>query len=97
MSDNRTAFRSKVFVFDIIGHGQDARFRATGTHHHNGIVKKAIMTVSIISQTMMLHATVYCPNMADSSLWPLPMERIAYIYNHMPKTESSVAPTDNFT
>ena len=97
MSDNGTAFRSKEFVGDIISRGQDARYSAIGAHHHNGIAERAIMTVSNMSRTMMLHAAVRWPDMADSSLWPLAMEHAAYIYNHTPKMESGVAPIDIFT
>ena len=97
MSDNGTAFRSKEFVGDIISRGQDARYSAIGAHHHNGIAERAIMTISNMSRTMMIHAAVRWPDMADSSLWPLAMEYAAYIYNHTPKMESGVAPIDIFT
>jgi hypothetical protein len=97
MSDNGTAFRSKEFVRDIISCGQDARYSAIGAHHHNGITERATMTMSNMSCTMMLHAAVRWPDMADSSLWPLAMEYATYIYIHTPKTESGVAPIDIFT
>ena len=97
ISDNSTAFTSKEFVEDIITQGQDAWYSAVAAHHHNGVAKRAIMTISNMSRTMMLHAAVHWPGMADSSLWPLAMEYAAYIYNHTPKMESGVAPIDIFT
>ena len=97
MSNNRTAFRSTEFVGDIISHGQVARYSATDPHHHNSIAERAIVTVSNMSQTMMLHAAVCWPGMADSSIWPLAMEHAAYIHNQMPNMKSGVASIDVFT
>ena len=97
MSDNGAAFSSKEFTNDIIKRGQHAKYSGVGAHHHNGVAERAIMTISNMSRTMMLHAAICWPDMADSSLWPLAMEYAVYIYNHTPKMESGVAPIDIFS
>ena len=97
ISDNGSAFSSNEFVSDIINRGQDARYSGVGAHHHNGIAERAILTISNMSRTMMLHAAVRWPDLANSSLWPQAMEYAAYIYNHTPKMESGVAPIDIFS
>ena len=97
MSNNSTAFTSKEFLSGIVNYGQDNWYSAVGTHHHNGVAKTAIMTILNMSRTMMLHAAVHWPDMVDSSLWPLAMEHVAYVYNHTPKMETGVAPFDIFT
>ena len=97
ISDNGSSFSSNEFVSDIISQGQDARYSGVRAHHHNGIAERAILTISNISQTMMLHVAVHWPDVADSSLWPLAMEYAPYICNHAPKMESRVAPLDIFS
>jgi hypothetical protein len=96
MSDNGV-FNSNELNADIVSKNQDARYSGVGAHHHNGIAERAIQTISNMSRTMMLHAAVRWPDLADSSLWPLAMDYAAYTYNHMPSIESGMAPIDLFT
>jgi hypothetical protein len=96
MSDNG-AFSAQEFVQDIVSRGQNAKYSGVGAHHHNGIAERAILTISNMSRTMMLHAGIHWPDLVDSSLWPLTMEYAAYIYNHVPLLESGQAPIDIFS
>lgn len=56
------------FVGDIISYRQGDSNSVIDTHDHNGIAKRAIMTVSNMLQTMMLKAELCWPGTANTSL-----------------------------
>ena len=49
---------------------QDLTFCGVGAHHQNGISERKIKDVTLISQTMLLHAILYCPEFITIMLWP---------------------------
>ena len=68
-----------------------------GAHHQNGIAERAIATVVSRARTMMLHAALHWPEMADTALWPMAMTYSAYLWNITPKQESGMSPLELFT
>jgi hypothetical protein len=96
LSDNDTAFTSHAFELHLENFSQNIRFASAGTHHHNGHAKCAIRTVMSIACTMMLHATIHLPNMANPRLLPMAVQHAVFIYNHMPTLESGLSPHDLF-
>ena len=76
---------------------QIMRFAGAGAHHHNGHAERAIQTIMGISRTMMLHAAIHWPEVADSSLWPMAVTHATYIWNHVPNSDTGVSPSDIFT
>jgi hypothetical protein len=50
-----------------------------------------------MSRTMMLHAAIHWPDVADSTLWPMAVARAVYLYNHMPAVDTGISPADMFT
>ena len=45
-------------------------FCGVGAHHQNGITEHAIKDVTLISQTILLHAMQYWPEYITSMMWP---------------------------
>ncbi len=42
------------------------------------------MTAFAMARTMMLHAAVRWPDVADSALWPMAVDSAVHIFNHVP-------------
>jgi hypothetical protein len=97
VSDNGSAFTSAGFTANLREFAQVIRFAGAGAHHHNGTAERAIQTIMCMARTMMLHAAVHWPDMADSSLWPMAVAHAVFLYNHVPSIDSGVSPIDLFT
>lgn len=95
--DNEPGFTSAQFSQHLREFKQIVRFAGAGAHHHNGHAERAIQTIMGISRTMMLHAAIHWPDMADSSLWPMAVTQATYIWNHVPNSDTGLSPSDIFT
>jgi len=63
----------------------------------NGAAKSIIKSVVQSSQTMMLHAQMRQPAVADESLWPQALQYAVYLHNIMPTEETGVSPVEVWT
>ena len=97
MSDNGKAFTSKDFSDHLTDFKQISKFAGVGAHHHNAQAERAIRTIMSISRTMMIHSGIHWPDMAKASLWPMAVAYACYLYNHVPKPDSGLSPSDIFT
>lgn len=94
-SDNGSAFSSTAFKAHLQQHGQVSQFSGAGSHHQNGKVERSIRTIMAMARTMLLHAAVHWPDVADPSLWSLAVKHSVWIYNHIPSLASSgLSPLD---
>ena len=50
-----------------------------------------------IPQTMILHAAIHWPAIADASLWPLAINHAVFLVNHVPDPRTGLCPADVFT
>ncbi|KAI2488975.1 hypothetical protein MHU86_25627 [Fragilaria crotonensis] len=73
------------------------RFAGVGAHHHNGIAERNIRTLMAIARTMMLHAAIHWPAIADATLWPLAVNHVVFLVNHVPNLRTGLCPADLFT
>lgn len=96
-SDNGTVFTSSEYTSHLTSLQQISSFAGVGAHHHNGIAERGIQTVMSIARTMLLHAAIHWPEMADAKLWPLAVQQAVFLYNHMPSTKNGLSPHDLFT
>lgn len=96
-SDNGSSFTSKGFTAKLLEFAQVTSFAGAGAHHHNGTAERAIQTIMSMSRTMMLHAAIYWPDVADPTLWPMAVAHAVYLYNHMPSSDTGISPADMFT
>ena len=97
MSDNVSAFTSAGFADHLRTFAQVIRFAGVGAHHHNGNAERAIQTIMSIARTMMLHAAIHWPDIADTSLWTMAVDYAIYLYNHLPDPETGLSPIDIFS
>ena len=93
-SDNGSAFASAAFKSRLQQQGQVSQFSGAGSHHQNGKVERSIRTIMAMARTMLLHAAVHWPNMADPGLWALAVQHSVWIYNHLPTVSTGLSPTD---
>ena len=96
ISDSGSAFTSKAFKEHLAECRQIIHFAGTGAHHHNAVAERAIRTVMSVARTMMLHAAIHWPDMADATLWPLAVNYAVHIINRVPNPETGLAPLDVF-
>ena len=97
MSDNGKAFTSKEFVEHLSQFYQISKLAGVGAHHHNAQAERAIRTIMSIARTMMIHAGIHWPDVADPSLWPMAVKHATYLYNHVPSHTTGLSPSDLFT
>ena len=97
LMDNGKCFTSEEFKNKLIDFQQVTRFAGVGAHHHNGNAERAIQTIMSIARTMMLHAAIHWPDVADTTLWPLAVSHAVYLHNHVPNHSTGIAPVDVFT
>ncbi|EEC45027.1 predicted protein [Phaeodactylum tricornutum CCAP 1055/1] len=97
LSDNSTAFTNAEFTVELRIFRQVQRFAGVGAHHHNGVAERNIQTIMAMARTMMLHAAICWPEVADPSLWPMAVDYAIYLHNHLPTVSAGLAPIDVFT
>lgn len=97
ISDNGVAFTSADFTAELTKFNQTIRFAGVGAHHHNGHVERAIGTIMSVSRTMLLHAAIHWPQVADPQLWPMAVKYAVFLWNHMPNEHTGLSPSDVFT
>jgi hypothetical protein len=95
-SDNGV-FSAAEFVEEITRNNQQIRYSGVGAHHQNGVAERAIGTIMRLARTMMLHAAIRWPDVADPSLWPMAVDYGAYLYNHLPTLGAGIAPLELLT
>jgi hypothetical protein len=97
LSDNGSAFSSGEFARKLELYSQKISFAGVGAHHHNGVAERSIQTVMSIARTMLMHAAIHWPDVADAQLWPMSVAQAVFLYNHMPDPANGLSPEDIFT
>ena len=92
LSDNGSAFTSREYMAHLRQFSQISRFAGVGAHHHNGVSERAIQTIMSIARTMMLHAAIHWPDMADPSLRPMAVQHAVFLHNHVPSPSTGLCP-----
>ena len=97
VSDSGSPFTSQEFQHHLSEYRQIINFAGTGAHTHNSIAERSIRTIMSIARTMMLHAAIHWPEMADATLWPLAVDYAVHIFNRVPNPETGLSPLDVFS
>jgi transposase InsO family protein len=79
LSDNGSAFTSGDFSKRLAAFEQVILFAGVGDHHSNGNSERSIQTVMSIARTMMLHATIHRPDLADAAQWPMAVAHAVWL------------------
>jgi hypothetical protein len=90
-------FSSKEFQADLVTKGQEITFSGVGAHHQNGVAERAIQTVTQWARSMLLHQALHWPDQTQLDLWPFALEHAVYLWNHLPRKDSLMAPVELFT
>jgi len=97
LSDNGKSFTSQDFQRHLQSFHQTSRFAGVGAHHHNGVAERSIQTIMSIACTMMLHAALHWPEVANAALWPLAVDHATTIFNLVPNPATGLSPHNVFT
>ena len=89
-------FKSQEFMKELTKSNQGISMCGVSAHHQNGTAENAIKIVVRNARTMMLHAALRWPGMAEQSLWPMALSHAAYLYNITPKSETGMSPQEIF-
>jgi hypothetical protein len=65
LADNSKTCTSAEFSRNLANYEQVIRFAGVGTHHHNAIAKRNILTIMAIARTLMMHSAIHCPDVTD--------------------------------
>ena len=82
LADNGS-FKAKDFVNHTRNKNQRIQYCGVNAHQQNSITKHNIRTVSDMSRAIMLHASLWCKNRIDSSLWSMAVDYATYVFNHL--------------
>ena len=97
ISDNGSAFMSASFADHLRTFTHVICFAVNGALHHNWNAERGIQTIMSISRTMMHHAAIHWPDIADTSLWMMAVDYAVYLYNHLPDSETGLSSIDIFS
>ena len=90
-------FGSKEFREDCLMKNQDVDYSGVGAHHQNSVAERALRTVMSWARASMLHALIHWPDQFSADLWPMAVEHVVFLYNHMPHPHHGHAPVELFT
>ena len=90
-------FRSNAFKQEVENCDQEMTHSGVGAHHQNGVAERSIQTVTQWARAMLLHQMLHWPDEADHTLWPFALSHAVYLWNHMPKKDSLLAPIELYT
>jgi hypothetical protein len=90
-------FATKAFKAHCDYKGQELEFSGVSAHHQNGVAKCVIQKVSLLARTMLLHMSLHWPEQADLEVWPFALEHAAYLWNHLPRADTRLAPSELYT
>jgi hypothetical protein len=68
-----------------------------GAHHQNAVAERAILTVTLMARTLLLHAILHWPDETELDLWPFAMEHAVFVWNNLPNQEHGSAPIELWT
>jgi hypothetical protein len=97
LSDNASSFTSEEYTRHLSRFAQVQSFAGVGAHHHNGIAERTIQTIMSAARTMMLHAAIHWPDVADPVLWPLAVQHAVFLHNLLPNPSNGLSPYECFT
>jgi len=75
--DDNGVFKTQAFMDDCNRKQQQITFSSTGAHHQNGVAEHSIQTVVSWARTLLLHAAIHWPEMADLKLWPFAIQKLS--------------------
>jgi hypothetical protein len=71
---------SQAFKDDCHTKGQKISFSGSGAYHQNGVTECSIQTVVGWARTMLLHAAIHWPEVAELQLWQFTLYHAFYLY-----------------
>ena len=95
-ADNQP-FDSKIFKDDIELQEQTLNFSGVGAHFQNGVVERAIQTVTTWARAMMMHQAQHWPEAFSEELWPYAVDQAIHLWNNLPQRRSGLTPLEIFT
>jgi hypothetical protein len=84
------AFKANNFAKYIHETHHLLRLCGTNANHQNGIAERAIRTISNMTRSMILHASMHWKDGIDATLWSQAVTYDAHVYNNTP--ENGVCP-----
>lgn len=90
-------FKSQVFRNEIDNCDQTIDYCGVGAKFQNGVAERSIQTVTQWARAMLLHQMLHWPDESDHRLWPFAMKHAVYLWNHLPKKDSLLAPIELYT
>ena len=93
-------FKMQTFMDYCNRKQQQITCSGTGAHHQNGVAERSIQTVVGWARSLLLHAAIHWPNMANLKLWPFALNHAVYCWNILPDQHTKLITgscTHNYT
>ena len=85
-------FNASEFMEDLLTNQQEIRVSGHGDSHKNGAAYLAIKTIVTMSRTMLMHATLRCPeDTLSNNILPLEMGYAVWVYNRILDMQSGLS------
>jgi hypothetical protein len=81
MFDNSSTFTSVEYHIKLVKQNQKSQQATVGAHSQN-VAKRTVQTISSMARTMMIHAAIHWPLIANTCLWPMAVKQAEFICNH---------------
>jgi hypothetical protein len=90
-------FATRAFRAHCDYNGQELEFSGDCAHQQNGLAERVMQTLFSLARTMLLHMSLHWPEQADLELWPFALEHSAYLWNHLPRSDTRLPPQELYT
>ena len=86
-------FTARDFYNELLNGNQSMTLSDVGAAHQNAVAERAIKTVVNMARTMLLHAALRSSEgVITAELWPMAMDHAIWLYNHIPHSDTGLAP-----
>ena len=80
------------FMEELLKNQQNIIFSGAGASYQNGAAERAIKTVVTMESTMLMHATLRCPDDKNfTDFWTMAMDYAVWVYNRTPDMQSGLS------
>ena len=90
-------YQSDEFLRELQDKGQGIKMSGVSAQFQNGAAEAIIKSIVQSARTMMLHANLRWPEVADESLWPYALQYAVYLHNIMPTEDTGLSPVEIWT
>ena len=83
------SFEANKFVHHIRDTNKKTQYCGTNAHHQNGVVERAIRTISNMARAIILYAASHWKQGINLSMWRMAVQYSKHVYNNIPRPNNT--------